>query len=278
MRLSLAQIDSDDDVQRNLQLIRSAAERAHDDGADLVVLPEYAMYEKRSVDATFAAAAQTIDGPFVSALAETASELGIAIVAGIVEKSDDDPRPYNTLVAIGPTGSVLARYRKIHLFDSFGFRESEWIVPSVSLEPVVFEVAGVSVGLMTCYDLRFPELGRQLADEGAHLVLACSSWVPGPGKLDQWRTLAKARAIENTYFVGAVSQTLPISIGRSLLADPFGAVVGELGDAPAIATFAVDPLQVTAARDRNPALQHRRYAIEKAIMPSRPLIAAEPAE
>lgn len=261
MRLSLAQIDSDDDVARNLRLIRSAARRAHDDGADLVVLPEYAMYEKRAVDATFAAAAQPVEGPFVSALAETAAQLGIAIVAGIVEKTDDDPRPYNTLVAVGPTGSVLARYRKIHLFDSFGFRESEWIAPSDSLDPVAFEVAGAKVGLMTCYDLRFPELGRQLADEGVHLVLACSSWVPGPGKVDQWRTLAKARAIENTYFVGAVSQAAPISIGQSLLADPFGAVAGELGETPAIATFDVDPLDVSAARERNPALQHRRYAV-----------------
>lgn len=259
MRLSIAQIDSDDDTRRNLELIGSAAERARADGADLVVFPEYAMYEKRAVDATFADAAEPVAGPFVSALAEIATGLGIALVAGIVEKADDDVRPYNTLVALGATGSLLGRYRKIHLFDSFGFRESEWIAPSASLDPVVVEVAGMTVGLMTCYDLRFPELGRRLADAGADLVLACSSWVPGPGKTDQWRTLAKARAIENTYFVGAVSQAPPISIGRSLLADPFGNVVGELGEAPAIATYDLDPAEVRAARDRNPALQHRRY-------------------
>lgn len=260
MRITLAQIDADDDIERNLELVRAACEAARADGADLVVFPEYAMYEKRAVDATFATAAQPVDGPFVSALAELAARLGIAMVAGIVEKTDDDRRPYNTLIAVDSTGSVVARYRKLHLFDSFGFRESDWIAPGTSLDPVVFEVGGVTVGLMTCYDLRFPELGRRLADAGAHLVLACSSWVPGAGKVDQWRTLAKARAIENTYFVGAVSQASPISIGRSLLADPSGGVVGEFGDAPAIGTFEVDVMDVRAARDRNPALQHRRYA------------------
>ncbi|MEY9951546.1 carbon-nitrogen hydrolase family protein [Leifsonia sp. EB34] len=263
MRITLAQIDSDDDIQRNLGLIRTAAEAAVAQGAELVVFPEYAMYEKRAVDETFATAAQPVDGPFVSALAELAAALGIAIVAGIVEKSDDDPRPHNTLIAVDATGSVIARYRKLHLFDSFGFRESEWIAPGDSLEPVVFEVGGLTFGLMTCYDLRFPELGRRLADAGAHVVLACSSWVPGAGKVDQWRTLAKARAIENTCFVVAVSQSAPISIGTSLLADPFGAVVGELGDSPAITTFELAAADVDAARERNPALRQRRYGASR---------------
>lgn len=264
MRISLAQIDSDDDIQRNLGLIRAACETAAADGAELVVFPEYAMYEKRAVDASFALAAQPVDGPFVSALAEMAVTLGVAIVAGVVEKTADRPRPHNTLVAVDSTGSIVARYRKLHLFDSFGFRESEWIAPGDSLDPVVFEVGGLTVGLMTCYDLRFPELGRRLADAGAHLILACSSWVPGPGKVDQWRTLAKARAIENTCFVAAVSQAAPISIGTSLLADPFGTVVGEFGADPATVTFEVAAAHVAAARERNPALQHRRYAIQDA--------------
>ncbi|SEI02788.1 MULTISPECIES: carbon-nitrogen hydrolase family protein [unclassified Leifsonia] len=259
MRITLAQIDSDDDIQRNLGLVRTAAEAAAADRAELVVFPEYTMYEKRAVDASFAAAAQPVDGPFVSALAELAATLRIAIVAGVVEKTDADPRPHNTLIAVDGTGSVIARYRKLHLFDSFGFRESEWIAPGDSLEPVVFEVSGLTFGLMACYDLRFPELARRLADAGAHVVLVCASWVPGPGKVDQWRTLAKARAIENTCFVAATSQASPISIGTSLLADPLGAVLGELGETPATATFEVTTADVDAARERNPALRQRRY-------------------
>jgi predicted amidohydrolase len=147
----------------------------------------------------------------------------------------------------------------VHLFDSFGFRESDNITASDSLEPMVFAAGGMTVGLMTCYDLRFPELARALADAGADLMLACSSWVPGAGKLDQWNVLARARAIENACFFAAVSQSPPISIGHSLLVDPMGVVIGELDERPWIGTFEVDADQVAAARLTNPALEHRRY-------------------
>ncbi|WEO77403.1 carbon-nitrogen hydrolase family protein [Cryobacterium sp. SO2] len=261
MRLTLAQIATGTDKAHNLALIDAAARQARAAGADLVVFPEYAMYEKAVVDASFADAAEPLDGPFVTGLRALATELNIAVAAGVVERSDHDGRPYNTILVVGPDGGTLARYRKVHLFDSAGFRESAWIAPAPSLEPVVFTLAGTRVGLMTCYDLHFPELGRELADAGADLVLACSSWVPGTDKPEQWRVLVQARAIENSYFVAAVSQAPPVSIGRSLLAGPSGRVEGELGDAPALATFDIDPARVTATRARNPALANRRYVV-----------------
>lgn len=261
MRLALAQLDSGTDKARNLAQIREFARRASDDGAELVVFPEFSMYEKKVVDATFAPAAESLDGPFVSALAELATNLGITLVVGVVERNDADPRPFNTLIALGPSGERLAAYRKIHLFDSYGFSESASIAPSDTLEPSVFVVGGVRIGLMTCYDLRFPELGRELADAGAQLVIAASSWVPGEHKAEQWRVLARARAVENSYFVAAVSQAVPISIGRSLLVDPMGTVVGELGEHPDLATFEVDQREVASARERDSSLLHRRYSI-----------------
>lgn len=263
MRLSLAQVDSGTDKARNLALIQRLAREAADGGAELVALPEYSMYEKKAVDSSFGPAAEALDGPFVGALSSVASSLGIAVVAGVVERNEDGGRPFNTLVAIDASGNLLARYRKVHLFDSYGFRESDSITPSPTLEPVVFPVAGMNVGLMTCYDLRFPELGRELADAGAELVLACSSWVPGEGKAEHWRVLAQARAIENAYFVGAVSQVPPVSIGRSVLVSPTGAVLGELGETSGVRTFDLDPVQVRAARDRDPALENRRYSIRR---------------
>ncbi|WP_166788226.1 carbon-nitrogen hydrolase family protein [Cryobacterium glaciale] len=267
VRVTLAQIASGTDVDRNLTLLQQGAQRAAADGADLVVFPEYAMYEKKMVDATFAVIAQPVTGPFVAALAATARSLRITLVAGIVETNDHGARPYNTIVVLGPDGVLQTRYRKMHLFDSYGFRESEWIAPATDLSPVVCEVVGRSgerlrVGLMTCYDLRFPELGRELADAGADLVLVCSSWVPGPGKAEQWRVLAQARAIENSYFVGAVSQCPPISIGRSLLSDPAGRVLAELGPEPDLVTIDVDPDLVRQARVRTPALDHRRHTVQ----------------
>ncbi|WP_349903338.1 carbon-nitrogen hydrolase family protein [Parafrigoribacterium humi] len=263
MRLSLAQIDSGTDKAQNLAAIERLAQRAADDGADLVAFPEYSMYEKKVVDATFGPAAEPLDGRFVSALAALASSLGIAIVAGVVETNDDGTRPFNTLVALSSSGSLLARYRKIHLFDSYGFCESASITPSPSVQPVVFSLGGMTVGLMTCYDLRFPELGRELADAGAELVLACSSWVPGEGKAEHWRVLAQARSIENAYYLAGVCQLPPVSIGRSILVAPSGGIIGELGLEAAAATFDLDPAEVRAARDRDPALENRRYSIRR---------------
>jgi len=266
MRLSLAQLGSGTDKVDNLAAIERLARQAVDDGADLVAFPEYSMYEKKVVDASFGPAAEPLDGPFVTALAGLAASLGIAIVAGVVEKNDEGPRPFNTLVALDASGTLLVRYRKIHLFDSYGFRESESITPNPSVEPVVFSLAGMTVGMMTCYDLRFPELARDLADSGAEVVLACSSWVPGEGKAEHWRVLAQARAIENSYFVGAVSQVPPVSIGRSVLVDPAGGIRGELGLSAEVGTFDLDPAEVRVARERDPALENRRYV----VYPGRP--------
>jgi deaminated glutathione amidase len=259
MKLSLAQLGAGTDKVHNLALVAAHASAAAAVGSDLVAFPEFSMYDKPTVDGTFSAAAEPLDGPFVDGIRELAGDLGLTIVVGMVEHNESGGRPFNTLVAVNPAGAVVARYRKVHLFDSFGFRESDSITASDSLDPVVFSVADVIVGLMTCYDLRFPELARALADAGAELMLACSSWVPGVGKADQWQVLARARAIENACFFGAVSQTPPISIGRSLLVDPMGVVIGELDEAPAVATFTVDAAVVSSARAMNPALEHRRY-------------------
>jgi predicted amidohydrolase len=259
MKLSLAQLGAGTDKVHNLELVAGSARQAAADGADLVAFPEFSMYDKKAVDRTFSVAAEPLDGAFVDGIRSLAVDLALTIVVGVVERNEGGDRPFNTLVAIDPAGALVARYRKVHLFDSFGFRESDSITASDSLEPVVFTVGDLTVGLMTCYDLRFPELARALADAGAELMLACSSWVPGDGKIDQWETLARARAIENSCFFGAVSQIPPISIGHSLLVDPMGVVVGELDQAPRVATYELSPTDVATARAVNPALEHRRY-------------------
>ena len=112
------------------------------------------------------------------------------------EVSDDPDRPYNTLVVVDRDG-LRASYRKIHLYDSFGYKESDRLLAG-PVEPVLVDVGGFRVGLMTCYDLRFPELARELVSRGAELLVVPSAWVAGPAKVDHWRTLATARAIENT--------------------------------------------------------------------------------
>jgi predicted amidohydrolase len=154
MKLSLAQLGAGTDKVHNLALIAELARTAVDAGSDLVAFPEFSMYDKKVVDHTFSAAAEPVDGAFVNGVRALASELAHSIVVGMVERGENDNRPFNTLVGVDATGSIVARYRKVHLFDSFGFRESDSITPSDSLEPVVFTVGNVTVGLMTCYEIR----------------------------------------------------------------------------------------------------------------------------
>ena len=149
-------------------------------------------------------------------------------------------------------------YRKIHLFDAQGFGESTYIKPGPSTEPVVFEAGGAWFGLMTCYDLRFPELARSLADAGAQVLLVCSSWVPGTHKTEQWLSLNAARAIENSVYVAGVCQAPPVSVGRSLLVDPMGYVEADLGLEPGVRAVEVSLSTVARVREQFPMFRQRR--------------------
>ena len=161
-------------------------------------------------------------------LARTARRHRITLVAGVVEDRGTGPGLQHP-GGFRPDGARLAFYRKIHLFDAQGFGESTFIKPGPSTDPVVFESGGARFGLMTCYDLRFPELARSLADAGADVLLVCSSWVPGTHKTEQWLALNAARAIENGVYVAGVCHAPPVSVGRSVLIDPMGVMEADLG-------------------------------------------------
>lgn len=268
VRVSIGQIESGTDVDANLARIAEAVMEGAAQGARLVLLPEYAMYDKPRVDETFAAVAQPIDGEFVASLSLLAREHGIYLVAGMVERSSDEGRPYNTLVAMSPDGAVVARYRKAHLFDVHGYQESTHIATPDVVDTAVFQVDDLRVGLMTCYDLRFPEISRVAVDAGAELLVVASAWVPGPAKVDQWLTLSAARAIENTAYVVAVNQAAPLSIGTSVAIDPRGRRLLTLPPESAIAVVDIDPATVRAARERDPVLRSRRFRIVPVDSPS----------
>jgi predicted amidohydrolase len=224
--------------------------------ADLVVLPEYYQRDAGAPDEPLGQDAEPLDGPFVAALTERARVQRGTWVAGMLEVSEDPARPFNTLVVVDGDG-LLRSYRKIHLYDSFGFRESDRLA-SGALTPTALEIGGVRVGLMTCYDLRFPELGRALSRHGVDLLVVPSAWVAGARKVHHWRTLATARAIENLTYVAAVGQPGPRYTGRTLLVDPRGEVVAEAGDADDLVTGAVSTALVEEARAENPSLLNRR--------------------
>lgn len=263
MKVSIAQLDSTDDVERNLDRIEEMAATAAGHGADLVVFPEFAMYDLPQPDHRFVEVAQPLDGPFTLALRRIAARHGVAIVAGMLESIEGEDRAHNTLYAAGPDGEHLAHYRKVHLYDAFAAKESDLIRPSDADGPVLFEIAGTTVGLSTCYDIRFPESSRELAAAGADLIVLAASWVPGPRKEDHLRVLGRARAIENTVYFLTACQAPPISSGGSVLLDPMGVVVGELGERPEVRTFEVDKERIAAVRRVNPCLTDRRFEVRR---------------
>jgi deaminated glutathione amidase len=226
-----------------------------DGSSDLVVLPEATMHEFGSAGHDLASIAEPLDGPFVASLAEQARRLGAAIVAGMFERTDD--LPFNTLVVLAPDGSLAATYRKIHLYDSFGYRESDRLSAG-DIEPVVIDVGGVATGLMTCYDLRFPEMGRALVDAGAEMFVVPAAWVAGEHKLHHWRTLLTARAVEDTVAVAAAAQGGERYTGHSLVVDAWGSIVSEAGDGDDVVQADIEPADISQARDINPSLSNRR--------------------
>ncbi|GAA2310769.1 carbon-nitrogen hydrolase family protein [Nonomuraea roseoviolacea subsp. roseoviolacea] len=255
--IALCQIPVSPDPGANLKRAREALARA--EGADLAVFPEATLtrYGRRITEL-----AEPLDGPFVTGLAEAAREHRTAVIAGVFEPGGADGRVHNTAVALDADGRLTAAYRKIHLFDSFGARESELVAPGS--EPVVTELAGLRVGLVTCYDLRFPELTRALVDRGADLFAVIAAWGSGPLKEDHWVTLVRARALENTTWTVAVGQAPNpaessdgFGVGRSMLVDPLGVARADLGTAPGVQLVTIDPETTAAARATLPCLEHR---------------------
>jgi len=258
--VAVAQFAPAADTEANLGEIRRLVARAADRGADVVVFPEYSSYFIDPFDGTLVEHAQTIDGPFVSALRDLAGEHGVHVVAGLLEAAADGERVRNTVVAVGPAG-LTAAYRKLHLYDAFGQRESDWVEPGEITPPETFEVGGIRFALMTCYDLRFPEVARTLADTGAHALLVPAQWVRGPLKELHWHTLLRARAIENTLYVAAADHPPPLGVGNSAVIDPQGVDIAAVGTATDVVIAHLEVEAVERVRRVNPALRLRRFAV-----------------
>lgn len=269
MRIALAQITTSRDVAANLELIRDQVARAATAGARLVVLPEASM---RAFGTSLGDAAEPLDGPFASAVQALADEHGVTVVLGMFTPGDDG-RVRNTLLVAGAdTGADEGSnagpvgYDKIHLYDAFGFRESDTV--TAGDEPVQITVDGTRIGLATCYDVRFPALFLRHARAGATVSVVAASWGPGPGKLEQWRLLCRARAIDATSIVLACGQSdpaaagvdavpgAPTGVGHSMVLSPFGEVLAEAGGGPELLLADLDLDSVTEARKTVPVLEN----------------------
>lgn len=258
--VAVAQFAPTADTAANVSTIRELTATAAERGARAVVFPEYASYFIDPFDASLAEHAQRLDGSFVTDLASIAADHDLHIVAGLLERADDGRRVRNTVVAVSREG-LVAKYRKLHLYDAFGQRESDWVEPGDAAPPETFEVEGVRFGLMTCYDLRFPEVARMLVDAGADVFAVPAEWVRGPLKEHHWRTLVHARAIENTVFVAAADHPPPLGVGNSMIVDPQGIEVGAIGTATDVAVAHLDPSAIERVRRVNPSLRLRRFRV-----------------
>lgn len=265
MNTAICQMNSGTDKSENLATIERLAVDAARQGARIAVFPEFAMYCTATLSSDFLAAAESLDGEFVTQLARISTETGLTIVAGMHEVSDDADRVMNTTVVVDPADGLIRRYHKQHLYDAFGFKESDYVCPGPSGESLHFDVDDVRFGLLTCYDLRFPEAARLHADAGVHVLLYPAAWAPGPRKEDHWNTLVRARAIENTFYVAAVSQAPGSGTGGSLIVDPMGVVLTEIGESELTATASISIERIEVVRKNNPSLQNRRYRVEAAV-------------
>ncbi|MFT4289351.1 carbon-nitrogen hydrolase family protein [Nocardioides sp.] len=250
--VALVQAAADLDPEQNRRRLAELAPA----GADLVVFPEAFARDFGPVTDDLAAHAEPLDGPFATELAKVAADRHSTLVAGMFEAAA--PHPFNTLVLTDGRGPTA--YRKIHLYDSFGYRESDRLGAG-PVEPTLADLGGARIGLMTCYDLRFPELARLLVDAGAEVIVVPAAWVAGERKVDHWRTLVRARAIENTVYVVAAGQPAPRYSGHSLVVDPLGDVIAEAGDGEEVLTARLDAARLAEARSVNPSLANRRIGL-----------------
>jgi predicted amidohydrolase len=266
LRVACVQMTSRADKAANLAKAEQLVARAAATGADIVVLPE--KWDAIGDHDQLHAAAEPLEGgQAAEAMRGWAKTHGITLVGGsISERREGRDKLSNTCVVFDPDGEIAAVYRKIHLFDveagGFVYRESDAEEPGD--EPVLAEVEGWAVGLTICYDLRFPELYRVLALEGALLFTVPAHFTLHTGK-DHWELLLRARAVENQCFVAAAAQigeTLPgrQSFGRSSIVDPWGIVLAQAADEETVIAAELDRTRLEVIRERFPALASRRPA------------------
>jgi deaminated glutathione amidase len=262
MKIAVGQFVVSKDKEDNLNQIEKFVVQAKSSGADLIVFPEGSMRQSGATLEELASDAEFIDGNFVSKLKEVAQRKSISICAGFFEKKRGEARVYNTVVAIAADGTISGAYRKVHLYDAFGTKESDRML-SGDGETIQFECAGLKVAPIICYDLRFPEIARYLSRKGAQVILVCAAWYDGVHKAMHLETLLRARAIENGVWVVASCQCGPPFVGLSMVVSPSGVIVKQARTDAHLIVHDLDSHSVQSAQDVSQTLANARPDIYK---------------
>lgn len=256
MKVIGAQLSATTNKEQNLQKAIKAIEEAKSDSADLILFPE--MYMCNTSDAKGPSPAdisEPLDGPFVSALSKAAKANQIYVICGIYEFAEDSNLPYNSVITLNKNGKLISNYRKTHLCDSWNVNESD--VFTAGKEP--FEVLDTEfgkIGIIICYELRFPEISRFLTLHDIDILLVPAAWYSGSFKEEHWQILTRARAIENTVFICAVNQPQDPFCGRSIISDPMGVVISSAGTGEGLITGTIDLHLLKDIRQHNPCLNN----------------------
>ncbi|VFJ14174.1 carbon-nitrogen hydrolase family protein [Candidatus Nitrosocosmicus franklandus] len=274
VKVSIVQMKSSLDKEENLLYSLEQIEESAKNSAKMICFPEFQMLFSPSSQSSeeLYFLSEPIDGNFVSTLKKSARENNIFVVGSIYERANSKPsnrkqsqgnfhrnsyRVYDTVVLINNKGQLVSQYRKLHLYDALGFKESNKLLAGCKLFAPVSSPIG-KIGTLVCYDLRFPELSRILALKGSGSLVAPSGWVQGTMKEDHWMIMCKARAIENGVYLIAPNQIGNIFCGRSLVVDPFGIVVKDMGNKEGFEIVDLDLDRIDATRKMLPLLKDRR--------------------
>ena len=259
MKVAIVQLKASTGKEINLKKIINYIAKAAENGAELVAFPEFMMFYTNSSQTSnqLANLAETINGNFVNTIANAAKENRIQVVGSFYEKSRKKNRVYDTSFVINKSGKVISTYRKIHLYDALGFRESDKMISGSTITKPVKTSIG-KIGMMICYDLRFPEMSRSLAVAGSEILIVPSAWVKGNMKEEHWITINKTRAIENGCYVIAPDQVGNIYCGRSIVVDPYGKILLDMKKKQGIRYVNIELKKIKQIRRILPLLKNRR--------------------
>lgn len=258
LRVALGQFFVQPESGTNLTIVSELIDRADQGGAGLLLLPEGIIARKPGDNTWPVTHREPLDGPFVSGLLKASVGKTVTVVCTVQIALPNEKRYANDLLVVRD-GKILLCYRKLHLYDAFNARESDNAVAGNAV-PTLVDVGPFRCGFMTCYDIRFPELARSLALSGATLLVVPAAWVRGPLKEMHWDINIRARALENTCYLAAVSECGPVNVGQSKIADPYGVVVAQCGTANQLLFADIDAKTVEVCRGSLPVLKNRRFA------------------
>jgi deaminated glutathione amidase len=269
--IALVQMKSSEDKEENLKLSLNLIKEASKKNADLICFPEFQMAfspDNQSAKQLVKLSESVNGGNFVFTLCSAAKRNKINVIATIYERYTNNSnakyknRVFDTAIMIDNKGIIRSVYRKVHLYDALGFKESVKMMAGDTIEKPVKTSAG-NLGLMICYDVRFPEISRILTVEGANILVVPSAWVHGIMKEEHWQTMLKARAIENGSYVIAPDQVGNIFSGRSMVVDPFGISLLDMGNREGMEVIEIDKSRIQKVRESLPLLKNRRTDVYK---------------